>query len=89
VKQARVSLDREQWKLACRSELDAHIKNDTFVESMNPTLNHDLAVKQIIRYLAGTAQLRLRYEPFKVKRAGWLLNRPASQKGAGWLLTPQ
>ncbi len=68
VKQARVSLDREQWELACRSELDAHIKNDIFVDSMNSTLDHDLAVKQIIRYLVETAQLKLRYESFKVKR---------------------
>ncbi len=36
--------------------------------STNPTLDHDLAVKQIIRYLVETAQLRLRYESFKVKR---------------------
>ncbi len=68
VKQARVSLDREQWELACRSELDAHIKNDIFVDSTNSTFDHDLAVKQIIRYLVETAQLRLRYESFKVKR---------------------
>ncbi len=86
VDQARASPDREQWELACRSELYAHIKNDTFVESANPTPNHDLAVKQIIRYLAGTAQLGLRYGPSKVEGAGWLLNRPASQEGAGWSL---
>ncbi len=36
--------------------------------STNSTLDHDLAVKQIIRYLVETAQLRLRYESFKVKR---------------------
>ena len=30
VKHARASLDWEQWKLAFRSELDAHIKNDIF-----------------------------------------------------------
>ncbi len=36
--------------------------------STNPTFDHDLAVKQIIRYLVETAQLRLRYESFKVKR---------------------
>ncbi len=36
--------------------------------SANSTLDHDLAVKQIIRYLVETAQLRLRYESFKVKR---------------------
>ncbi len=36
--------------------------------STNSTFNHDLAVKQIIRYLVETAQLRLRYESFKVKR---------------------
>ncbi len=36
--------------------------------SANSTLDHDLAVKQIIRYLVKTAQLRLRYESFKVKR---------------------
>ncbi len=36
--------------------------------SMNSTFNHDLAVKQIIRYLVDTAELRLRYESFKVKR---------------------
>ena len=38
--------------------------------STNPTPDHDLAVKQIIRYLAGTAQLGLRYGPSKVKRVG-------------------
>jgi len=70
VEQARASPDREQWELACRSELDAHIKNDTFVESANPTPDHDLAVKQIIRYLAGTAQLGLRYEPSKMEEVG-------------------
>jgi len=70
VEQARASPDREQWELACRSELDAHIKNDTFVESANPTPDHDLAVKQIIRYLAGTAQLGLRYGPSKVEGVG-------------------
>ncbi len=57
-------------ELACRSELDAHIKNDTFVDSANSTPDHDLAVKQIIRYLAGTAQLGLRYGPFKVEGVG-------------------
>jgi len=31
VKQARDSFDWEQWKLAFRSELDAHIKNDIFI----------------------------------------------------------
>ncbi len=36
--------------------------------STNSTLNHDLAVKQIIRYLVETAQLRLQYEFFKAKR---------------------
>ena len=36
--------------------------------STNSTLDHDLAVKQIIRYLVDTAELRLRYESFKVKR---------------------
>jgi len=35
--------------------------------SMNSILDHDLAVKQIIRYLVETAQLRLQYESFKVK----------------------
>ncbi len=34
----------------------------------NFTLDHDLAVKQIIRYLVDTAELRLRYESFKVKK---------------------
>ncbi len=36
--------------------------------STNSTLDHDLAVKQIIRYLVDTAELRLRYESFKVKK---------------------
>ncbi len=36
--------------------------------STNSTFDHDLAVKQIIRYLVETAQLKLRYESFKVKR---------------------
>ncbi len=36
--------------------------------SMNSTFDHDLAVKQIIRYLVETAQLRLQYESFKVKK---------------------
>ncbi len=36
--------------------------------SMNSTLNHDLAVKQIIRYLVDTAELKLQYESFKVKK---------------------
>ncbi len=35
--------------------------------STNSTPDHDLAVKQIIRYLAETAQLRLRYGSSKVK----------------------
>jgi len=30
VKQVRVSLDWEQWKLTFRSELNAHIKNNIF-----------------------------------------------------------
>ena len=38
--------------------------------SANPTPDHDLAVKQIIRYLAGTAELRLRYGPSKVEGVG-------------------
>ncbi len=38
--------------------------------SANPIPDHDLAVKQIICYLAETAQLRLRYESFKVKGVG-------------------
>ncbi len=36
--------------------------------SMNSTFNHDLAVKQIIWYLVDTAELKLQYESFKVKR---------------------
>jgi len=36
--------------------------------STNSTFDHDLAVKQIIRYLVETAQLRLRYDSFKVKK---------------------
>ncbi len=36
--------------------------------STNSTLDHDLAVKQIIQYLVDTAELRLRYKSFKVKR---------------------
>ncbi len=35
---------------------------------MNSTFDHDLAVKQIIHYLVETAQLRLQYKSFKVKR---------------------
>jgi len=38
VKQARASSDWEQWKLAFRSELNTHIKNDTFtlkISSLN------------------------------------------------------
>ncbi len=35
---------------------------------MNSIFNHDLTVKQIIHYLVETAQLRLWYEFFKVKR---------------------
>ena len=35
--------------------------------SMNSTLDHDLAVKQIIQYLIDTAELRLWYESFKEK----------------------
>ncbi len=36
--------------------------------STNSTLDHDLAIKQIIQYLVDTAELRLRYESFKVKK---------------------
>ncbi len=36
--------------------------------SMNSTLDHDLTVKQTIHYLVETAQLRLWYKFFKVKR---------------------
>ncbi len=36
--------------------------------STNSILNHDLTVKQIIWYLTDTAELRLRYESFKIKR---------------------
>ncbi len=36
--------------------------------STNSILDHDLAVKQIIRYLVETAQLRLWYKFFKVKK---------------------
>ncbi len=35
---------------------------------MNSTFDHDLAVKQIIQYLVDTAELKLQYESFKVKR---------------------
>jgi len=38
--------------------------------STNSTLDHDLAVKQIIRYLAGTAELGLRYEPSREEGVG-------------------
>ena len=38
--------------------------------SANPTPDHDLAVKQINRYLAGTAQLGLRYGPSKMEGVG-------------------
>ncbi len=34
----------------------------------NSILDHDLAVKQIIHYLVETAQLKLQYESFKVKK---------------------
>ncbi len=36
--------------------------------SMNSTLDYDLAIKQIIRYLINTAELRLQYESFREKR---------------------
>ncbi len=36
VEQARASPDWEQWKLAFRSELDAHTKNDTFTLGTPP-----------------------------------------------------
>ncbi len=36
--------------------------------STNSTLDHDLAVKQIIWYLVDTAELKLWYESFKVKK---------------------
>ena len=36
--------------------------------SINSTLDHDLAVKQIIHYLVETAQLKLWYESFKVRK---------------------
>jgi len=35
---------------------------------MNSTLKYDLTVKQIIQYLVDTAELKLRYESFKVKK---------------------
>jgi len=54
--------------VACQTRPDiAYAVSKCSRYSANPTLDHDLAVKQIIRYLAGTAQLRLRYEPSKVK----------------------
>ncbi len=36
--------------------------------STNSIFDHDLAVKQIIQYLVDTAELKLRYEFFKVKK---------------------
>ncbi len=35
---------------------------------MNSIFDHDLAVKQIIRYLIDTAELKLRYESFREKK---------------------
>ncbi len=35
---------------------------------MNFIFDHDLAVKQIIQYLVNTAELKLWYEFFKVKK---------------------
>jgi transposase InsO family protein len=54
--------------IACQTRSDiAYAVGKCNRYSTNPTLDHDLAVKQIIRYLVETAQLRLRYESFKMK----------------------
>jgi len=57
--------------VACQTRPDiAYAVGKCSRYSANPTPDHDLAVKQIIRYLAGTAQLGLRYGPSKVEGVG-------------------
>jgi len=57
--------------IACQTRPDiAYAVGKCSRYSANPTPDHDLAVKQIIRYLAGTAQLGLRYGPSKMEGVG-------------------
>jgi len=54
--------------IACQTRPDiAYAVSKCSRYSANSTFDHDLAVKQIIRYLVDTAELRLRYEPFREK----------------------
>jgi len=57
--------------IACQTRPDiAYAVGKCSRYAANPTPDHDLAVKQIIRYLAETAQLGLRYEPSKMEGVG-------------------
>jgi len=57
--------------IACQTRPDiAYAVGKCSRYAANPTPDHDLAVKQIIRYLAGTAQLGLRYGPSKMEGVG-------------------
>ncbi len=54
--------------IACQTRSDiAYAVSKCSRYSTNSTLDHDLAVKQIIQYLIDTAELRLRYESFREK----------------------
>ncbi len=57
--------------IACQTRPDiAYAVGKCSRYSANPTPDHDLAVKQIIRYLAGTAELGLRYGPPREEGVG-------------------
>ena len=69
VKQARDSFDWKQWKLAFRSELDAHIKNDIFI----------LKTSSLNRWILSTCWVTIIKREFKEKmikyKARWMCKR--------------
>ncbi len=69
VKQARASLDWEQWKFAFRSELDAHIKNDIF------TLKISLSNQQILLTVWVTIIKRELKEKMIKYKAKWVCKK--------------
>ncbi len=71
-------IELKMWATQLQIELNSKCQLETQLDDqfmskysryvMNFIFNHDLAVKQIIQYLVDTAELKLHYEFFKVKR---------------------
>ncbi len=69
VKHARASLDWEQWKLAFRSELNAHIKNDIFTLKTSSSNRRILSTRWVTIIKRGLKEKMIKY------KAKWMCKR--------------